>query len=113
MKPLSGKEMCRVLERAGWVLKRIQGSHHIYRRAGARRPLPVPVHGSQPLKRGTQGSIMRQAGLTDADQLFLQSDHLLAPFLARPALTPQVVFILPILVESLRAVSGARGRNRR
>jgi predicted RNA binding protein YcfA (HicA-like mRNA interferase family) len=67
MKPVSGKEMCRALERAGWILRRIEGSHYIYRRAGARRPVPVPVHGNQKLKPGTQKNIMREAGLTDAD----------------------------------------------
>ena len=30
MKPVSGKQMCRALERMGWVLDRIRGSHHIY-----------------------------------------------------------------------------------
>jgi predicted RNA binding protein YcfA (HicA-like mRNA interferase family) len=67
MKPVNGKEMCHALERAGWVLRRIQGSHYIYHRRGARRPIPVPVHGSQTLRAATQKSIMRGAGLTDAD----------------------------------------------
>ena len=67
MKPVSGSEMCEALERKGWRKVRIRGSHHIYNRAGARRPIPVPVHGSHPLRKGTQRRIMRQAGLTDAD----------------------------------------------
>jgi predicted RNA binding protein YcfA (HicA-like mRNA interferase family) len=29
MKPVTGKEMCRALERQGWTLARIKGSHHI------------------------------------------------------------------------------------
>jgi predicted RNA binding protein YcfA (HicA-like mRNA interferase family) len=67
MKPLTGPEMCRVLERHGWPLSRIRGSHHIYNRPGARRPIPVPVHGARTLKAGTQRAIMREAGLTDDD----------------------------------------------
>jgi predicted RNA binding protein YcfA (HicA-like mRNA interferase family) len=67
MKRVSGKVLCRALERAGWTLRRIDGSHHIYRREGARRPIPVPVHGKKNLKAGTQRSIMREAGLTDED----------------------------------------------
>jgi len=34
MKSLSGKDLARVLERHGWRLLRVQGSHHIYGRAG-------------------------------------------------------------------------------
>jgi predicted RNA binding protein YcfA (HicA-like mRNA interferase family) len=66
MKPVSGKYMCRVLERCGWVLDRIIGSHHIHRRSG-RTPVSVPVHGNKSLKPGTQRAIMRAAGLTDDD----------------------------------------------
>jgi len=67
MKPLSGKDFCKALERAGWTLDRIKGSHHIYTRPGALRPLPVPVHGNKTLKTGTQRSLMREAGLSDED----------------------------------------------
>jgi predicted RNA binding protein YcfA (HicA-like mRNA interferase family) len=67
MKHITGPEMCRALERQGWTLARIRGSHHIYNRPGARRPIPVPIHGSWPLKAGTQRSIMREAGLTEDD----------------------------------------------
>ncbi len=67
MKPVSGKAMCKALEERGWTLVRKAGSHFIYSRPGAPRPVPVPVHGNHNLKTGTQRSIMRQAGLTDAD----------------------------------------------
>ncbi len=30
MKSLSGKQLVRILEQRGWMLLRIQGSHHIY-----------------------------------------------------------------------------------
>jgi predicted RNA binding protein YcfA (HicA-like mRNA interferase family) len=32
MKLVTSKEMCRVLERRGWILRRINGAHHIYNR---------------------------------------------------------------------------------
>jgi predicted RNA binding protein YcfA (HicA-like mRNA interferase family) len=67
MKPLTGPEMCRALERHGWTLRRIKGAHHIYNRSGAPRPIPVPVHGNRTLATGTQRTIMRAAGLTDND----------------------------------------------
>jgi predicted RNA binding protein YcfA (HicA-like mRNA interferase family) len=67
MKPVSGKRMCKALEARGWVLARIEGSHHVYIRQRSPRTIPVPVHGNRDLKPGTQRAIMRQAGLTDAD----------------------------------------------
>lgn len=66
MKHISGKQMCRVLERHGWRLARIRGSHHRYERDGF-HPVVVPVHGNSVLKSGTQKSIMKSAGLTDDD----------------------------------------------
>jgi predicted RNA binding protein YcfA (HicA-like mRNA interferase family) len=35
MKSLSGKEFAKILERQGWTLLRIQGSHHIMERPQA------------------------------------------------------------------------------
>jgi predicted RNA binding protein YcfA (HicA-like mRNA interferase family) len=66
MKPVSGKQMCKALERKGWVLVRIKSSHHRYEKAG-HAPITVPVHGNQTLKPKTQRSIMKEAGLTDSD----------------------------------------------
>jgi predicted RNA binding protein YcfA (HicA-like mRNA interferase family) len=28
MRPITGKELCRRLNEAGWTLKRVKGSHH-------------------------------------------------------------------------------------
>ena len=67
MKHITGREMCRALERNGWTLARIRGAHYIYRKSAAPRPIPVPVHGNTILKAGTQRAIMREAGLTDDD----------------------------------------------
>ena len=52
MKPVSGKQMCRVLEQHGWTLARINGSHHIYRDSATGRRTSVPVHGNRDLKPG-------------------------------------------------------------
>jgi predicted RNA binding protein YcfA (HicA-like mRNA interferase family) len=66
VKAVSGKRLCKILERHGWVLDRTKGSHHIYVKEGS-GAVPVPVHGNKTLKAGTQRTIMRQAGLTDTD----------------------------------------------
>ncbi len=67
MRPISGKRMCKILESRGWTLIRKSSSHFIYSRPGARRPVPVPVHGNQDMRPRTQKDVMRQAGLTDDD----------------------------------------------
>ncbi len=67
MRSLSGKEFCRVLERHGWTLLRVQGSHHIYGRSGTPARLSVPAHGNQDLKLGLLRHLLRVAGLAEAD----------------------------------------------
>lgn len=67
MRSISGKEFCRVLERHGWNLLRVQGSHHIYGRPGNPARLSVPVHGNYDLKLGLIRHLVRVAGLTEAD----------------------------------------------
>lgn len=66
MKTVTGRELARVLERKGWKLDRVNGSHHIYKVSGGYMTISVPVH-NKDLKAGTQRALMRQSGLTDAD----------------------------------------------
>lgn len=65
MKAVSGRELARVLERRGWELIRVRGSHHLYGR-GAER-IVIPVHGNQTLKAGLQRDLMKQAGISDEE----------------------------------------------
>jgi predicted RNA binding protein YcfA (HicA-like mRNA interferase family) len=67
MKPVSGKRMCRLLEKRGWYLDRIRSSHHVYRNPETGRSVTVPVHRNADLKPGIQRSIMRDAGISAAD----------------------------------------------
>ena len=67
MKPVTGKELARVLERHGWELRRIQGSHHIYGKSGSVVRLSVPVHGNKPLKIGLLKHLLKSAGLSEDD----------------------------------------------
>ena len=67
MKQVSGKEFCKVVERHGWVLLRIKGSHHIYGKTGNIVRLSIPVHANRPLKQGLLRHLLKQAGLTEGD----------------------------------------------
>lgn len=65
MKTISGKELCKLLERHGWYLVRVHGSHHIYNKLGNSDLISVPVHGNKPLKIGTLKAILQKAALLD------------------------------------------------
>lgn len=67
MKQISGKDLARAVERAGWTLLRVTGSHHIYGKIGSVVRLSIPVHANKPLKTGLLRHLLKQAGLTDAD----------------------------------------------
>jgi predicted RNA binding protein YcfA (HicA-like mRNA interferase family) len=66
MKPISGKRMDRVLTRKGWKFLRSTGAHRTYLGPDGVTLVTVPYH-TKDLKPGTQRSIMKDAGLTDAD----------------------------------------------
>jgi predicted RNA binding protein YcfA (HicA-like mRNA interferase family) len=61
---VTGREAIQAFEKAGFCLERVEGSHHILKKAGHVYLLTVPVHGATPLKRGTLRSLIRSAGLT-------------------------------------------------
>jgi predicted RNA binding protein YcfA (HicA-like mRNA interferase family) len=65
MKSVSGRELARVLEQHGWTLLRVQGSHHIYGKAGSTVRLSVPIHGNRPLKTGLLRHLLKMAGLSE------------------------------------------------
>ncbi|BAS58809.1 MULTISPECIES: type II toxin-antitoxin system HicA family toxin [Leptolyngbya] len=67
MKSISGKMLCKIVERQGWVLKRTTGSHHIYSKEGVDVILSIPVHGNRDLPKGTLRSILKDADLTEND----------------------------------------------
>ena len=62
-KNITGKEFCKILESQGWVLARINGSHHIYVKEGAEEKITVPVHSNKTLKRGLLKALLKSAGL--------------------------------------------------
>jgi predicted RNA binding protein YcfA (HicA-like mRNA interferase family) len=55
-------ELIRALERKGWRIHRISGSHHILIHDELERAVTVPVHNRE-LKMGTLLSILRVAGI--------------------------------------------------
>jgi predicted RNA binding protein YcfA (HicA-like mRNA interferase family) len=58
---MNGKELIKALERAGWVLDRVKGSHHILAKGG--KTLSVPVHAGRDIPKGTVAKLLKEAGL--------------------------------------------------
>ena len=67
MKQVSGRELAQVIQRRGWTLARIHGSHHVFTMAGRRERIVIPIHGNQPLKKGLLRSLMKIAGQQEND----------------------------------------------
>jgi len=67
MKTVSGKELVKILERNGWTLLRVQGSHHILGKTGNDVRISVPVHKNQSLKVGLLRHFLTQAELNEKD----------------------------------------------
>lgn len=62
---LSGAQVIKALERAGFEQVRTKGSHAIMRNAGTGRGATVPLH--NPVKRGTLTAILRQLNMSAED----------------------------------------------
>ncbi|MGL5792888.1 MAG: type II toxin-antitoxin system HicA family toxin [Xenococcaceae cyanobacterium] len=67
MKSISGQDLCKIVEKKGWILKKITGSHHIYKKPNVNQILSIPVHRNKDLKIGTLKALMKIAELTEQD----------------------------------------------
>jgi predicted RNA binding protein YcfA (HicA-like mRNA interferase family) len=67
MKSISGKQLCKIVEKRGWVLERITGSHYIYKNPQDPKIISIPVHRNQDLKIGTLKALMKIVNLTEDD----------------------------------------------
>jgi predicted RNA binding protein YcfA (HicA-like mRNA interferase family) len=67
MKALSGRAFARLVERRGWRLLRVNGSHHIYGKSGSDVHLSIPIHGNRPLKIGLLRHLASLAEISDDD----------------------------------------------
>lgn len=67
MKQVSGKALAKAIERKGWSLVRVKGSHHIFVMSGRRERIVIPMHGNRPLKIGLLRALMKIAELEESD----------------------------------------------
>jgi predicted RNA binding protein YcfA (HicA-like mRNA interferase family) len=67
VKQVSGKALAKAIERNGWSLVRVKGSHHIFIMSGRRERIVIPIHGNRPLKIGLLLALMKIADLEASD----------------------------------------------
>ena len=60
---LTPQKIIKVLDKEGFVLDRIKGSHHIYCQPTTKRRVVVPFH-KRDLPKGTLLEILKQAGIS-------------------------------------------------
>ena len=58
---MTGKNLVRLLKKNGWILDRIQGSHHVMKKDS--KTETVPMHGNKDLPIGLVDAIMKRTGL--------------------------------------------------
>ena len=67
MKSISGKQFAKTLEKQGWQLVRVNGSHHVYMKPGSSARISLPIHGNDDLKIGLLKHLMKVAGIAESD----------------------------------------------
>lgn len=72
MKSYSGKDIIKILQKNGWEVDRINGSHHVLINKNKDFIITVPVHGNQSLKIGLVRSILKAANLTKLLMILMQ-----------------------------------------
>ncbi len=63
LKTLSGAQVCRILEKYGFVEVRRKGSHIAMQKKVENTTITIPVPNHKELKKGTLSSIIRQSGI--------------------------------------------------
>jgi predicted RNA binding protein YcfA (HicA-like mRNA interferase family) len=63
---VSGTQLIRALERAGFAVTRVKGSHHRLKHPDG-RATTVPVHSGRDVPKGTLRSVLEDADLTVED----------------------------------------------
>jgi predicted RNA binding protein YcfA (HicA-like mRNA interferase family) len=58
---MTARELMNILEKNGWKIDRINGSHHVFSKPGC-RPVSVPFHGSKDIGNLAK-IIIKEAGI--------------------------------------------------
>ena len=67
MKSVTGREFSRLLEKKGWKLVRVKGSHHVYMKKENPVRISLPIHGNKTLKIGLMKHLMKLAEIDESE----------------------------------------------
>jgi len=67
LKAISGKQLVQILVKEGWYIDKIKGSHYKLKHSQKPKPVVIPVHGSQDLKKGLLKDLLKDTGLKEED----------------------------------------------
>jgi len=73
LKPVKARKVIKILEKLGYRLLRVTGSHYIYKKEG-KGLIPVPRHGDEELCPGLLSKIIREIGI-DREAFFKASQR--------------------------------------
>lgn len=68
---ITGREAIRAFEKAGFVVARIRGSHHILKKAALQYCVSIPVHEGRTVSKGLLRRQIRLAGMTEEEFIAL------------------------------------------
>jgi len=66
---INAKQIIKVLEKFNFVKRRQTGSHVVLKNLKTKKTIPVPIHSSKDLKKGTLFSILKQANISKKELL--------------------------------------------
>lgn len=49
---MNGKQIIAQLKKEGWILIKVEGSHHMMKNLELNKKVPIPVHGSKDIQVG-------------------------------------------------------------
>lgn len=60
---MKSRDLVKLLKENGWILERVEGSHHIFKKTGNPTSISVPVYKGKDIKTGTAHAILKEAGI--------------------------------------------------
>jgi predicted RNA binding protein YcfA (HicA-like mRNA interferase family) len=63
----SPKHLIKLLVQRGWKLRRIAGSHHIYKSPNNKEMVSVPVHGNKDISNGLFMNLIKKIGIDKSE----------------------------------------------
>lgn len=76
---MTPKDIIKELEARGFLLKRINGSHHIFQHTDSKKVTVVPMH-KKDLPKGTLHAILKQSGIERDDLRWTFNTRFYLPF---------------------------------